>query len=232
MNKYLISIEGNIGSGKSTLIKLLRHNVKKNNIEFVDEPVEEWATITDDDGKNILTKFYENQEKYSFAFQMMAYISRLNKLLNAFKNNNSYVITERSMTTDKYVFAKMLYDSGKMDMCEYQIYNKWFDAFNKDTEVTHVVYVKTKPSLCSERIHKRKRIGEDEIPQSYLDDCHHYHENMINELMKRGVKVLELDGNENVFDESVAEHWMRSIEKFIDHKESGDDETHRNYHEL
>jgi len=46
-------------------------------IIFLEEPVKEWENIKDDDGMNKLTKFYEDQKKYSFAFQMMAYISRL-----------------------------------------------------------------------------------------------------------------------------------------------------------
>ena len=103
----IISIEGNIGSGKSTLVDYLKNNYTDKNIVYLQEPVDEWNNIKDENNITILEKFYANQTKYSFAFQMMAYISRLDLLRNSIKNNpNSIIITERSLFTDKYVFAK------------------------------------------------------------------------------------------------------------------------------
>jgi len=72
----IFTIEGNIGSGKSTLIRLLKQKYPE--IICLLEPVKEWEGIKDKQGENILTKFYKDQEKYSFSFQMMAYISRFN----------------------------------------------------------------------------------------------------------------------------------------------------------
>ena len=78
INYKIVSIEGNIGSGKSTLLENLRNYYKNNkNVIFLREPVEEWDKIKDNEGNTMLKKFYADQEKYSFAFQMMAYISRL-----------------------------------------------------------------------------------------------------------------------------------------------------------
>ena len=77
----VVSIEGNIGSGKSTLLHNLQEyyaNVPE--VIFLKEPVDEWEKIKDENGVTILEKFYKNQEKYSFPFQMLAYVSRL-KLL-------------------------------------------------------------------------------------------------------------------------------------------------------
>ena len=90
----IFSIEGNIGSGKSTLVRILQE--KCPNFIYMLEPVDEWADVKDKKGENILTKFYRNQEKYSFSFQMMAYISRLAKLKRLVeKNPNSIIITEQ-----------------------------------------------------------------------------------------------------------------------------------------
>ena len=74
----IVSIDGNIGSGKSTFISHLKNNVfaKSPNVIFLPEPVDEWNTIVDIQGNSILSKFYQDQDKYSFSFQMMAYISR------------------------------------------------------------------------------------------------------------------------------------------------------------
>ena len=78
MSHIIVSIEGNIGSGKSTLLANLRkHYTNDSNVVFLKEPVDEWEKIKDENGTTILEKFYGNQEKYSFPFQMMAYVSRL-----------------------------------------------------------------------------------------------------------------------------------------------------------
>ena len=84
----LISIDGNIGSGKSTLMEALKQKFKGNkNVVFLREPVDEWDQIKDENNVTILEKFYANQKDYSFSFQMMAYISRLTLLKDAVKNN-------------------------------------------------------------------------------------------------------------------------------------------------
>ena len=129
-NIQIISIEGNIGSGKTTLLTNLKNYYKDNeNIIFLKEPVDEWAQIKDENGATILEKFYADQAKYSFSFQMMAYISRLKLLrdtLKKYNNKKIIIITERSLYTDNMVFAKMLYDSGKIEHINYQIYLNWF----------------------------------------------------------------------------------------------------------
>lgn len=210
MERDIISIEGNIGSGKTTLINKLQENLQEDFV-FLEEPLDEWLEIKDERENTILSKFYSDQSKYSFSFQMMAYISRLNKLkeqLNQTKN----IFTERSLSTDKYVFAKMLYDNKLMDSCEYQIYNKWFDSFNKETAITKMIYVKTDPIICNERVNKRSRDGENNISQEYLNTCHLYHEEMIKNL---NIPILVLDGNDNVFNENVLSDWKDKISKFI-----------------
>ena len=82
MNSPLIlSIDGNIGSGKSTLYADLQtYYANNNDICFVPEPVDEWKSIIDHEGTPILTNLYKNTPKYAFRFQMMAYISRLHLL--------------------------------------------------------------------------------------------------------------------------------------------------------
>ena len=176
----ILSIEGNIGSGKSTIINYLKEKYSDSgNIILLPEPVEEWEKIKDNDGQTILEKFYGNQQKYSFAFQMMAYISRLDILRKAIKENpGKIIISERSLYTDKYVFAQMLYDDNKMESVEYQIYNNWFHSFSDLAPLHKVVYLKTDPNVSYDRIMKRNRTGEDCIPFDYIQNCHKYHENM------------------------------------------------------
>jgi deoxyguanosine kinase len=212
----ILSIEGNIGSGKTTLMANLREEYKNNpHVIFLKEPVDEWETIKDANGKTILEKFYADQEKYSFAFQMMAYISRLNVLRKALKGIESdkkyIIITERSLNTDRYVFAKMLYEAGKMEDVCYQIYLNWFDTFSEEFPVHKVVYVKTAPEICHARISKRARQGEDCIPVEYLTSCDKYHEEML-----QSTEKLVLDGNIDIHENTrQMEDWLYQIGHFI-----------------
>ena len=181
----MFSIEGNIGSGKSTLLENLQTNLKneelvingvKKKVCFVQEPVDIWDSIKDKNGNNMLTKYYSNQKKYAFSFQMMAYISRLSLLKKAISEKYDIIITERSIFTDCNVFAKMLYDKGTMEDVEYSIYKKWFEEFLSELPEINIIYIKTTPKVAYKRIKKRERVGE-EIPLEYLENCHTYHEN-------------------------------------------------------
>ena len=74
----ILSIEGNVGSGKSTFLEELKKYYANNkNVVILPEPVDVWDSIKDVNGITMLEKFYADQEKYAFSFQMMAYISRL-----------------------------------------------------------------------------------------------------------------------------------------------------------
>ena len=219
LNFTILSIEGNIGSGKTTLMTNLREEYKNNpHVIFLKEPVDEWATIQDANGKTILEKFYENQETYSFAFQMMAYISRLNVLRQALKGLDPdikyTIITERSLNTDRYVFAKMLYETGKMEDVCYQIYLNWFDTFSQEFPVHKVVCVKTSPEICHGRISKRAREGEDCIPLEYLQSCDKYHEDMLDNNQSQQEKLI-LDGNLDIYENAnQIEDWLYQIYHF------------------
>jgi deoxyadenosine/deoxycytidine kinase len=179
MAPLIVSVEGNIGSGKSTFVEILKQNletISNRPIVFLQEPVDEWRTIVDKQGEGILSKFYANQEKYSFAFQMMAYISRLALLKKTVEENpDAIIITERCLYTDKYVFAKMLYDSNLIEEVEYAIYLKWFNTFQEEYPISGYVYLYTKAETAFERVKKRSRDGESTIPLDYLRQCHQYH---------------------------------------------------------
>jgi deoxyadenosine/deoxycytidine kinase len=206
----IFSIEGNIGSGKSTLISLLKENL--DNFVYLPEPVDIWNEIKDKHGVTILEKYYEDNERYAFSFQMMAYISRLSQIKNVIKNGVDVLITERSVFTDYNIFAKMLYDSSKINEIEYLIYKKWFNEFIDELPVPHIIYIKTKPETCMERVKKRNRKGET-IPLSYLQSCHDYHEKWINGTSG----ILELDG-ENQIDINKITEFVKNNKKITKEK--------------
>jgi deoxyadenosine/deoxycytidine kinase len=142
---------------------------------------------------------------------MMAYISRLSLLKRVIKENpTAILITERSVFTDKEVFAKMLYDEGKIEEVNYQIYLKWFDEFIEDIPITGLIYINTTPEKSKERVDIRARPGEN-IPLEYLKQCHDYHTGWINNFKK---PVLVFDGNIDFID-SLGIQPLNKISSFI-----------------
>jgi len=210
MNKniQIISIEGNIGSGKSTVVNSLKTYYSTEKIYFLEEPVTEWVQIKDNDGKNIIEKFYANQEKYSFSFQMMAYISRLAMLKRAIQhckeNNINMIICERSLQTDKNVFCKMLYDTCKIEEVNYQIYLKWFDEFITEIPNIYFIYIKTTPIVTFDRILKRSRKGET-MGLNYIISCSIYHDYWLIDNNEKNTIVIDGNGDyDETFNEAKA----------------------------
>jgi deoxyadenosine/deoxycytidine kinase len=197
----LVTIEGNIGSGKSTIINHLR-NLKSDYIVFVDEPVSEWLSITHN-GKNALEVFYEDQKENSFWFQILAYITRLRNLLKTIEEYpNKIIICERSIYTDKYVFAKMLYESGYLSEMEWKTYSYWFDTFKDKTELDLILYVNTDPDECYNRIIKRNRSEEiNKISRDYLKMCHNKHLEWFDlNNVDNKTKIIHINGHNSVED--------------------------------
>jgi len=226
-NIEIISIEGNIGSGKSTILTELKQYYSDNaHVIFVREPVDEWENITDKDGTTMLQKFYNDPKTYSFPFQMMAYISRLKLLkdgvetaLSLNTDKKVVIITERSLYTDKYVFAKMLYNQGNIEEVCYQIYTKWFDEFAKLYQIDKIIYINSSPTICFQRILNRDRLGESSIPLDYLIQCDNYHNEFIEITTKATTKAttkLILNGNIDILkDLGELSRWVKNIDIFI-----------------
>lgn len=209
----LISVEGNIGSGKSTLLRQLNDKFKDKSIYFLQEPVKEWDNIKNEENTTILEEFYKNKKKWAFSFQMMAYITRLKTLRDLVKKhgNDIIIISERSLWTDKNVFAKMLYDEKSISTIDYQIYNKWFDEFIQEFPLKGIIYLNTSPKICYERVKKRSRTGEETIALSYLEMCSQYHNSWIK---NDKCQILEFmgDGSESI---NITPVWLKTIDSFI-----------------
>jgi deoxycitidine kinase/deoxyguanosine kinase len=210
-NIRIVSIEGNIGSGKSTILKHLIAKMStigdEYKIVFVDEPVSVWENIKDSQGRNMIEKFYENPQQYAFAFQIMAFTTRLIYLknaidssLNAFPNKTIIIITERSLHTDCFVFAELLKKQNNIEDVCFQIYKQMFDEFSSNYLVDKLIYLQTTPEICKDRVKMRLRPGEECISLNYLTQCHEEHEIYIYEKMKSSHKLIidgKLDIREN-----------------------------------
>jgi deoxyguanosine kinase len=183
MAKYIIiSLDGNIGAGKTTLLNEIKNSIS--NIVFVDEPVGLWTSMKNDDGKNLLESFYENKNRWAYTFQNCAILTRLINIKKAIeslpKDNNTHIIlTERSVLTDKYVFAEMLKESGNINEMEWGLYNLWFDTFGQECQTNAIIYLSTSAETSKNRIKIRNRQGEDDISIDYLISLDNQHKKWI-----------------------------------------------------
>jgi len=150
----IISLDGNIGAGKTTLLQAIQKAMP--DVEVVLEPVDIWTSLVDADGKSLLALFYEDQRRWAYTFQTCALMTRMRALREA----KGVVITERSVLTDRFVFAKMLYDSGAMTDVEWTLYCRLWDQFAAELPVSAVIYLTTGVGTSAERIVKRGRVGE------------------------------------------------------------------------
>ena len=167
----IISIEGNIGAGKTTIVHELHKRFQdKKNIIFVKEPVDILETITDNNGETILQKFYAEPSKYALQFQVMALTTRLTLIRDTIRNNPNcdMLICERSIDADKEIFAKMLHDDGLITDLDYKIYCLMANEHAKDFNVAGHIYINADADVCFKRIHKRSIDGEAGIELSYL----------------------------------------------------------------
>jgi deoxyadenosine/deoxycytidine kinase len=183
MSPIIISLDGNIGAGKSTLLAEIRNRL--HDVHIVDEPVGQWTALKNAEGKNLLELFYEDKKRWSYTFQNCAILTRLKNIQDAVENLDStlkgpqVIITERSVLTDKHVFAEMLYDAGDIDPLEWELYESWFNIFGKKHPVKAIIYISTSSSTSKERIQIRNRQGEDRIGIDYLDALDKQHKKWI-----------------------------------------------------
>ena len=192
----LISIEGNIGTGKTTLINILKKKfTNKSSVIFVEEPLQQWLNLIDSDGSNILGKFYGDQARWSYSFQMHAFITRSKDILSQNTEDN-VVIIERSVLTDCNVFATLLHKSGKISELEWKLYNEWFlwltGHFNK-VKPDKYIYLKADPEVSFNRMVKRTRDEETNIPREYLEQVSDKHDKwLLSDTMEN---VITIDVN-------------------------------------
>ena len=183
MSHIIISLDGNIGAGKSTLLQEIRN--KLHDVHIVDEPVGQWTSLKNAKGKSLLELFYEDKNRWSYTFQNCALLTRLKNIQKAVENIDTtisspqVIITERSVLTDKHVFAEMLYDAGNIDPLEWELYESWFNVFGKKYPVRAIIYVSTSSGTSKERINTRNRTGEESIDLEYLDALDKQHKKWI-----------------------------------------------------
>jgi len=176
----VIFVEGNIGSGKSKFLSQIE-TYYGDECQVIYEPVDTWTSLKDERGVNVLDHFYKDPHKYAYTFQNIAFMSKIKKL-DEIDYSKKYVFVERSIWSDKYIFATNCYLSKLMNEIEYQVYNIWFNWIEKvcsKPETVRFIYLRCSPETSLTRINKRGRVEETSIPLEYLRQIHDRHEEWI-----------------------------------------------------
>lgn len=179
----LITLDGNIGAGKSTLLEAIRTNIPS--VTVIPEPVGEWLSMTNEKGESLLSLFYSDKKRWAYTFQNCAILTRLMDTMKIIKEYQAdltkphVIITERSVLTDRYVFAEMLHKQGIIDQLEWNLYLKWFNHFAADLPVKGIIHLATSAITSKDRIGIRGRTGEESIPIEYLNDLDEQHNEWI-----------------------------------------------------
>lgn len=220
-----VSLEGVIGAGKSRFLGNLRYwmatrphrHTARPQLTVVDEPVKTWCNTTDAEGKSVLNYFYDDIQRYSFMFQINALMTRYsattqaNDLVAAAisdsrcaadkpetpddENYAHVILSERTVETDRSVFAKMLRADGHLSDIEWRIYDNTFNTLTarrpECATTDGIIYVYTPPTEAKHRIDQRNRAGED-VSFEYLCRCEEAHNEWLSHI---DCPVLVVDGS-------------------------------------
>lgn len=187
---FTVVVEGNIASGKSTL---LNHFGKFPEFQTIMEPVEKWRNCN---GLNLLDLMYKDSKQWLFPFQSYTTLTMLQN--HSEKCDCKIKLMERSFQTVKNVFMKASEKMGTIHSGMHKIFNEWFEYIEKNIEIPIdlIIYMKCTPEIAYERMGKRSRIEEREISLEYLKILHDLHEEwLIHNHTKTSTEIIVLDAN-------------------------------------
>ena len=163
-SKKIYSIEGNIGAGKTTILKIIGKNF--DDVTFVEEPVSQWQNLG---GDNLLEKFYKDPERWGFTFEFYSMLSKIKCLLKASESEKNIVIIERSLLSNK-IFFDISKDMNKLNDLEYGMLINTYNFYMQNIYpmLNGIIYLNTPVDLCVQRIIKRNRGGESNVDKNYL----------------------------------------------------------------
>ena len=194
-----IAIEGNIGSGKTSLAKMMgdEYNAKIVLERFADNP--------------FLPKFYEDKERYAFPLEMSFLADRYQQLTDDLAQ---FDLFKNFIVSDYYIFKSLIFAQITLQREEYALYRKMFDIMYKEiTKPDLYVYLYQNTDRLLENIKKRGREYEQNIEASYLKKIHDGYirfiktEKNLNTLV---IDVSELDFVENKKDYSTIAHQINT----------------------
>ena len=149
--KQIYSIEGNIGAGKTTILKIIGKTFK--DVSFVEEPISKWQNLG---GENLLEKFYKNPERWCYSFEFYSMLTKVEALIKASNTKKSIIIIERSLLSNK-IFIDISKKLDKLNNMEYNMLLKTWDFYiqNVYPQLSGIIYLNTPVDVCVNRIIQR-----------------------------------------------------------------------------
>ena len=178
MKHHFITVEGNIGAGKTTLTNLLaKHfNAKAVLEEFADNP--------------FLTKFYENQQQYAFPVELFFMAERYKQLKDMLHTKDLF----QSITVSDYLFTKcLLFAKVTLPSEEFRLYQKLFDIIHTQLPFPDIlIYLHAPVSKLQANIKKRNRLFEQNISDEYLFNLQ---ETYTSYIKQHNIKTIFIDAS-------------------------------------
>jgi deoxyadenosine/deoxycytidine kinase len=165
MQYNFITIEGNIGAGKTTLAQLLSRHYKARLIleEFADNP--------------FLPKFYEKPEQYAFPVELFFMAERFKQLKELLQQQSLF----QELTISDYLFTKcLLFAKVTLPEDEFRLYQRLFDIIHQQLlQPDLLIYLHAPVEKLQSNIKKRNRDYEQNIPDDYLQNIQETYTNYI-----------------------------------------------------
>jgi len=176
-----VAIAGNIGSGKTTLTRLLAKHYR-------------WkAHFEDVEDNPYLDDFYNQMERWSFNLQIYFLNSRFRQILEI-RESGKKVIQDRTIYEDAFIFAPNLHAMGLMTNRDYENYKALFDLMESVTEGPDLlIYLRSSIPNLVNQIHKRGREYENSISIDYLSRLNERYEAWIHGYDKGNLLVIDVD---------------------------------------
>ncbi len=219
--KKLITLEGNMGAGKSTMLRLLK-NIP--DITIIPEPTDKWQHVGA--AGNLLDLFYKDTQRWAYTFQSYAFLTRVHAILQQqFEHSDKHIhVLERSIYCDRFCFAKNCYDLGTMSEIEWNVYREWFLWISENfvPRPQGFIYLRTSPEVAYQRITQRHRSEETAVPLSYVQRLHERHEDWLIHAVEpldsiKDVPVLVLQCDKDFeHDAGQSTQHLEAIRSFID----------------
>lgn len=179
-----IAIAGNIGSGKTTLTRLLaKHFGWTPHYEEVDH-------------NPYLDSFYEDMQRWSFNIQIFFLNSRFRQVIDI-RNSGKDVVQDRTIYEDAMIFAPNLYSMGLMESRDFENYRSLFDLMSKFLQAPDLlIYLRASVPTLIRQIAKRNRDYEQSIRLDYLSNLNDRYEQWISGYKEGKLLIIESDNLE------------------------------------
>ncbi len=176
-----IAIAGNIGSGKTTLTRLLAKHYK-------------WEPHYEDvDDNPYLTDFYEDMQRWSFNLQIYFLNSRFNQILNI-RNSGKKVVQDRTIYEDASIFAPNLHSMGLMSTRDFNNYYSLFELMTRVIDAPDLlIYLRASVPTLVSQIGKRGRKYENSIRLDYLTRLNERYEAWIQGYDAGKLLIIDVD---------------------------------------